>query len=96
LEETDKALKLPRIRRYLREPRDASLWLADIAVIADVIEGVGAVEPVTRDPDDDVVLAGAVAGRADVIVTGDEDLLVLRQHEGIPIVTPRKFLSLMP
>lgn len=41
------------------------------------------------------VLATAVAGHADVIVTGDKDLLVLRRYAGIPIVTPRRFLELL-
>lgn len=48
---------------------------------------------VSRDADDDVVLATAVVAGAAVIVTGDHDLLVLRSYEGIDIVTPRDFLS---
>lgn len=52
-------------------------------------------ERVARDPDDDWVLATAVAGKADVIVTGDRDLLALKRYEGIPIVTPRRFLELL-
>jgi putative PIN family toxin of toxin-antitoxin system len=36
-----------------------------------------ALSPVCRDPEDDIVLATAIAGRADAIVTGDDDLLVL-------------------
>lgn len=54
------------------------------------------VAPVSRDSDDDVVLATAVAGSATVIVTGDLDLLVLRSYRGIEIVTPRDFLSRLP
>ena len=50
---------------------------------------------VCRDADDDWILATAIAGKADVIVTGDKDLLVLRTYEGISIVTPRGFLALM-
>jgi putative PIN family toxin of toxin-antitoxin system len=50
-------------------------------------------KPVCRDADDDWVLATAVAGRADLIVTGDPDLLVLGAHEGIDIVSPRQFLE---
>ncbi|MEZ5289740.1 MAG: putative toxin-antitoxin system toxin component, PIN family [Vicinamibacterales bacterium] len=48
---------------------------------------------VSRDPDDDVVLATAVAADASVIVTGDQDLLVLRRNKGIDIVSPRDFLG---
>jgi putative PIN family toxin of toxin-antitoxin system len=48
--------------------------------------------PVSRDADDDVVLATAVAAGASLIVTGDQDLLVIGRHNGIDIVSPRDFL----
>lgn len=50
---------------------------------------------VCRDKNDDAVLATAVAGKADVIVTGDDDLLVLKTYQSIRIVTPRQFLELL-
>jgi predicted nucleic acid-binding protein len=49
--------------------------------------------PVSRDADDDVVLATAVAADANLIVTGDQDLLVLRRYTTIDIVSPRDFLT---
>jgi uncharacterized protein len=52
-------------------------------------------KPVCRDADDDWILATAVAGSADAIVTGDQDLLILKAHAGIPIVTPRGGLALL-
>lgn len=50
-------------------------------------------QPVCRDPDDDMVLGSARSGKADVIVTGDKDLLVLKSFRKIPILTPRECLS---
>ncbi len=50
--------------------------------------------PVCRDSDDDWVLATALAGEAEAIVTGDRDLLDLDSFEGITILTPRQFLEL--
>jgi putative PIN family toxin of toxin-antitoxin system len=52
-------------------------------------------KPVCRDPHDDLVLATAVGARATAIVTGDDDLLVLRSYSGIEICTPRRFLELL-
>ncbi|HRJ47231.1 MAG TPA: putative toxin-antitoxin system toxin component, PIN family [Opitutaceae bacterium] len=52
-------------------------------------------KPVCRDPDDDQVLAAAMAAEAEIIVTGDQDLLVLKQHAGIRILSPRQFLELL-
>ena len=49
--------------------------------------------PVCRDPEDDIVLATAVAAGADTLATGDQDLLVLKSYRGIPIVTPRALLE---
>jgi len=42
---------------------------------------------VCRDPEDNMVIEAALAGNATVVVTGDEDLLILRQYEGIEFVT---------
>jgi putative PIN family toxin of toxin-antitoxin system len=50
------------------------------------------IEGIVRDRDDHHVLAAAVAGGAQVIVTGDRDLLCLAAFRGIPIVTPAEFL----
>jgi uncharacterized protein len=49
--------------------------------------------PVSRDADDDRVLAAAVAARAAAIVTGDQDLLVIGRDNDIDIVSPREFLQ---
>ena len=46
---------------------------------------------VCRDPDDDGILALVHAFSARVLITGDEDLLVLHPWSGIPIVRPRDF-----
>lgn len=48
---------------------------------------------VTRDPKDDYLLAYAIIGEADFLVTGDEDLLVLREVRGMKILRPREFVE---
>lgn len=51
---------------------------------------------VPDDPEDDVVVATAVAARADYLVTGDRrHLLPLGSYQGIRVVTPRQFLDLL-
>lgn len=49
--------------------------------------------PVSRDVDDDVVLATALAAGTAMIVTGDQDLLVIGQYAGVDILSPREFLG---
>ena len=70
--------------------------LEAIAAFSDVCEMCDPVKlpkRVCRDPDDVVVLGTALAGRADLIVTGDHDLLVLRNFRRIQILSPRQVLD---
>ncbi|MDJ0577228.1 MAG: putative toxin-antitoxin system toxin component, PIN family [Xenococcaceae cyanobacterium MO_234.B1] len=46
--------------------------------------------PQLRDPDDAVILATALVAKAEVIVTGDLDLLTLHNFENIPIITVKE------
>jgi predicted nucleic acid-binding protein len=48
---------------------------------------------VCRDPKDNMLLELAVSGKADVIVTGDTDLLVLNPFKNIAILQPVAFLT---
>jgi putative PIN family toxin of toxin-antitoxin system len=47
--------------------------------------------PVCRDPDDDIVLATALTGKCDCILTGDKDLLDIKIFQGIEILLPGNF-----
>jgi uncharacterized protein len=48
-------------------------------------------KPISRDPDDDWILATAVVGGCHCLITGDKDLLTLETYEGIPIFRPAAF-----
>ncbi len=50
-------------------------------------------DPVSRDPDDDWVLATALAGDAEAIVSGDADLLTLGSYSGLELLSPRQFVG---
>lgn len=49
--------------------------------------------PELRDPDDNIILATAIASQADVIITGVQDLLTLIEYQKIPIMTAKSFLN---
>jgi putative PIN family toxin of toxin-antitoxin system len=49
--------------------------------------------PELRDADDNIILATAIAGKVDVIITGDQDLLILVEYQGIAIKTAKDFLN---
>lgn len=69
--------------------------LAELANELEVVEPAPLPKPICCDKDDDWVLATGLAGRGDVIVTGDADLLVLKEFQGIKILSPRQFIEWM-
>ena len=81
-------LQRPRIA-----PKIAPDFLDTVRLVCAAAELVTITERVTgcRDPDDDKFLELAVNGRADVTVSGDDDLLILDTFRGIPIITPAAF-----
>ena len=91
LRELIEKLHSPKFDRYLRrERRDALLErVASLVEIVEVMQSIRA----SRDPKDDKFLAAAVNGRADVIVTGDRDLLDLSPFRSIAIMTPADYLA---
>lgn len=48
---------------------------------------------VSRDPKDNYVLETAIIGNANIIISGDTDLLSLNQFQGIDINSPKQFLE---
>ena len=60
-----------------------------------VVSGRVTIPRTARDPRDDHVLACAVEGGADYIVSGDRDLLNLEAFRGIPIISPAAFAALL-
>lgn len=62
--------------------------IARIRSVSEPVTPAQVDEGAVRDPDDAAVLACAVGGSADIIVTGDKDLLVLREYQGIAIMSP--------
>jgi putative PIN family toxin of toxin-antitoxin system len=92
LEELTDVITRPALTRRL-----AAIGKSAREVLADYLEAIEFVEPiavprVVRDPDDDHVLACALAATTELIVSGDPDLLDLAAYEGIPIVTPAEAL----
>jgi putative PIN family toxin of toxin-antitoxin system len=72
---------------------DLSSLLALLVTHAEVIKATPLPVPVCRDPDDDKFLACAIAADAEVIVSGDKDLLAIDEHRGVRILKPRDFVE---
>lgn len=81
----------PKFDCYVsRERRDALLLrLAPLIEIVEVLQPIRA----SRDPKDDKFLEASVNGRADVLITGDKDLLELHPFRGIAVITPATYVE---
>jgi len=71
-----------QVKTYVNELRMGAL----------VVPGTTKVN-ICRDPMDNMVLSCAIEAESEFVVSGDEDLLVLKEYKGIPIKTPRDFIQ---
>jgi predicted nucleic acid-binding protein len=68
-------------------------WAEVLTESAELVFPVERASGATADPDDEMILECALAAEADFIVSGDKKhLLMLREFQGIPIVSPAEFL----
>jgi uncharacterized protein len=93
VDEVLRGLRYPKVTQYIRSEIEPEAWFLGIVLLADLVAGDYVLSRVSEDPDDDKYLAAAVDGRATRLVTGDPDLLSVREHAGVRIVTPRAFLE---
>lgn len=83
------------LRKYGYGEADIRGFIRDLAIVAELVGCLPEIPPTCRDPDDDHVLAAAVAVGADYIVTGDRDLLDIVRFESTEILSPRQFLEIL-
>ena len=67
---------------------DAADLFEGYAALVELVDPADIGPVILADPDDDIVLATALAGGADAIVSGDAHLLGIGEFRGMPIVTP--------
>lgn len=97
LSELIRVLRRTHIQRKYRDrvtPKNQEEYFAALWAIAQLVETHTKLE-VVADPKDDAVLACALDGQADYLVTGDPHLLALQKFRDIQIVTPAQFLKVL-
>jgi putative PIN family toxin of toxin-antitoxin system len=72
---------------------DAADLFEGYAALVELVDPADIGPVILADPDDDIVLATAVAGNAAAIVSGDAHLLGIGEFRGMPIVTPAAAVS---
>lgn len=91
LSELAEVLAREKFRKYL-DRKDIRAFLKCFEEMGEEVNVTSAVS-VCRDVKDNMILALAIDGRAEAIITGDKDLLILHPHDGIPILTPADALT---
>jgi putative PIN family toxin of toxin-antitoxin system len=81
-------------RRFQYTDAAVGAYCRTVGVLATVLHDVRTT-PVVRDPNDDMIIACAIAAKADYLVTRDRDLLELRMHRRVTILTPEALLVLL-
>lgn len=93
LDEIADVIGRPRIIRYTKMSQNEQKQFIDELILrSEVIKGLSLPQPVSRDVKDDKFLSCAYESKVDYLVTGDEDLLVLKVYQDIKIINPRDFL----
>lgn len=91
LRELTEKLLSARFDPYVPRDRREAL-LQRFAAVLEIVQVLQEVRE-CRDPDDDMFLEVAVNGRADVVVSGDRDLLALHPFRGAAILTPTQYIT---
>ncbi|MBS3025723.1 MAG: putative toxin-antitoxin system toxin component, PIN family [Dolichospermum sp. DET50] len=90
--EIEEVLFRPKFDKYVTTI-ERRFFLSNFLKTVEFVE-VGEIINICRDPKDDKILALALNGKADYIITGDQDLLVLKLFESVQIITIDEFLNL--
>ena len=98
IKEIERVFHYPKLIKLLRKngvtPDEIGSLIKELTSTAVITAGKLALDVIKDDPSDNFVLACAVEGRADFIVSGDDHLKDLKTFEGIEILSPATFLKL--
>ena len=97
--EIGRVLQYPKVKKALKNHRITFQEVDDVIFkllkVALITPGKTLAEGVSDDPADDMIIACALEGRADFIISGDHHLTDLENYQGIKIVDPATFWTLM-
>ncbi len=86
--------RYPKLRKYL-QPVEAGNLINGLRHLAFLLDDLPDVD-LSKDPDDNPLLAMAIAGEADYLISGDKrDVLALKKVDKTRIITARRFLTIL-
>jgi len=99
LDEAYRVVRYPKLVRLMKKhgvtPREVESVIERLSAIAAVTPGELTLDVVQDDPSDKKILACAIESEADFIISGDCHLTNLKEYQGIAIVNPATFLSIV-
>jgi uncharacterized protein len=96
IDELKTVLSYAKFERYFQAVgRTVNSVVEEYGKMTEMVSSANLPDVTIRDMDDMIVLTCAIGGQADYIVTGDDDLLILKEYGGIPIVTPVDLLKII-
>ncbi|OGG02955.1 putative toxin-antitoxin system toxin component, PIN family [Candidatus Gottesmanbacteria bacterium RBG_16_37_8] len=96
LEEVEKVIGRERIAKLTKmSKKEQKEFINELIERIDITAGKQLTQIISRDVKDDKFLAAAFEAKADYLITGDKDLLVLKKFRGTKIIKPRKFITIL-
>jgi uncharacterized protein len=99
IKEIERVLTYPKVKKLFKKrktsPGEVEEAITKVLKVAVLTPGGLTVAAVPDDPADDMVLACAMEGNADFIISSDHHLLDIKEYQGIKILNPAKFLELI-
>lgn len=99
IDETLRVIRYPRLVKLMKKN---SVALKEVEYVIDRLSAIAVVTPgkltlnvIQDDPFDNKILACAVEGEVDFIISGDHHLIELKEFQGIPIVNPATFVAII-
>jgi len=84
------------VKKFAWTTADAQFFVDTIKDVAEIVANKEKVSVIKNDPDDNKILECALAGKADLIVSSDKDLIQLKTFQGIAIIHPSTLHWIFP
>ncbi|GHV86005.1 hypothetical protein AGMMS50230_16130 [Spirochaetia bacterium] len=92
LEQISEVLNRPK---FNADKEGVKYYIKAIEEMANELTAAIKIQNGSRDIDDNSILECGITGNVDYIITGDDDLLVLKEFNGIKIITPKDYLEII-
>ena len=95
-EEILSELRQKLLSKFDHSEANVDIYVAKIRRTFEIVKIKEKLSIIKRDPDDNKILECAISGRADLIISADQDLIKLKKFRGVGIVHPKTLAWTLP